>query len=71
MPRVEADRVERVAALGAGTMGGGWVACFAARGFAVNVWDPPTTAPSIYFTRPSDQRALQELAVRLRIGPSN
>lgn len=40
MPMVEPDKVERIAALGAGTMGGGWTAAFAAQGIAVNVWDP-------------------------------
>ena len=48
MPMVEPDKVERIAALGAGTMGGGWTAAFAARGIAVNVWDPaPDTEPRI------------------------
>ncbi len=32
---------------------------------------PMEPVPSIYSIRPSDQRALQELAVRLRIGLSN
>ena len=42
------DKVERIATLGAGTMGGGWTAAFAARGIAVNVWDPdPETEPRV------------------------
>ena len=40
MTRVEADKVERVAVLGAGTIGASWTAGFLARGMSVAVWDP-------------------------------
>jgi carnitine 3-dehydrogenase len=38
--RVAPDRVRTVACVGAGVIGGGWVAYFLARGFAVRAWDP-------------------------------
>jgi carnitine 3-dehydrogenase len=40
MPMVSPDKVELMAALGTGTMGGGWTAAFVAQGIKVNVWDP-------------------------------
>ena len=40
MARVEADKVERVAVLGAGTIGASWTAAYLARGMRVAVWDP-------------------------------
>ncbi len=40
MPIVDADKVERVAVLGAGTIGASWTAGFLAQGMAVAVWDP-------------------------------
>jgi len=36
--------VERVAVLGAGTIGASWTACFLARGLRVDVWDPRSEA---------------------------
>ena len=36
----EPAAVKRVAVLGAGTIGGSWVALFLARGMQVTVWDP-------------------------------
>jgi carnitine 3-dehydrogenase len=36
--------VKRVAVLGAGTIGGSWVAWFLARGMQVTVWDPRAEA---------------------------
>jgi len=38
--RVAPERVRTVACVGAGVIGGGWVAYFLARGFAVCAWDP-------------------------------
>ena len=40
MKLVEQDAVERVAILGAGTIGASWAAHFLAHGMAVNIWDP-------------------------------
>ena len=40
MNLVKQDAVERVAILGAGTIGASWAAHFLAHGLAVNVWDP-------------------------------
>ena len=41
---VAPDRVRTVACVGAGVIGGGWVAYFLARGFAVRAWDPAPDA---------------------------
>ena len=41
---MEAGAVKRVAVLGAGTIGGSWVAWFLARGMQVTVWDPRAEA---------------------------
>lgn len=41
---VAPDRVRTVACIGAGVIGGGWVAYFLARGFAVRAWDPAPDA---------------------------
>ena len=38
--RVAPDQVRSVACIGAGVIGGGWVAYFLARGFRVRAWDP-------------------------------
>ena len=40
MNLVKPDEVERVAILGAGTIGASWAAHFLAHGLAVNIWDP-------------------------------
>jgi carnitine 3-dehydrogenase len=40
MPMVDADKVKRVAVLGAGTIGASWTAGFLAQGMSVSVWDP-------------------------------
>lgn len=40
MARVEPGSVERVACIGAGVIGSGWVAHFLARGYRVSAWDP-------------------------------
>jgi len=40
MNLVKPDAVERVAILGAGTIGASWAAHFLAHGLAINVWDP-------------------------------
>ena len=40
MPRPDPEHVERVAVLGAGTIGASWTALFLARGLAVRVHDP-------------------------------
>ena len=40
MNLVDPKKVERVAILGAGTIGASWAAQFLSSGFAVNVWDP-------------------------------
>ena len=42
--RVAPDQVRTVACVGAGVIGGGWVAYFLARGFAVRAWDPAPDA---------------------------
>lgn len=42
--RVAPDRVQTVACVGAGVIGGGWVAYFLARGFTVRAWDPASDA---------------------------
>jgi carnitine 3-dehydrogenase len=42
--RVAPDQVQTVACVGAGVIGGGWVAYFLARGFAVRAWDPAPDA---------------------------
>src|SRR5579859_1608615 len=39
------DRIARVAVIGAGLIGAGWVAAFLARGLAVAVCDPSPEAP--------------------------
>ena len=41
---MEAVAVKRIAVLGAGTIGGSWVAWFLARGMQVTVWDPRAEA---------------------------
>ena len=41
---IEPAAVKRVAVLGAGTIGGSWVAWFLARGMQVTVWDPRAEA---------------------------
>jgi 3-hydroxyacyl-CoA dehydrogenase len=40
MPRPDPENVERVAVLGAGTIGASWTALFLSRGLAVRVYDP-------------------------------
>ena len=40
MTMVDADRVTRVAVLGAGTIGASWTAGYLAQGMTVSVWDP-------------------------------
>ena len=40
MNLVKPEAVERVAILGAGTIGASWAAHFLAHGLAVNIWDP-------------------------------
>jgi carnitine 3-dehydrogenase len=40
------DQVRTVACIGAGVIGGGWVAYFLARGFDVRAWDPAPDAES-------------------------
>jgi carnitine 3-dehydrogenase len=48
MARPAPDQVERVAVLGAGTIGASWTAQFLARGLEVAVWDPhPDTADRV------------------------
>src|SRR3954470_745359 len=42
--RVAHARVRTVACVGAGVIGGGWVAYFLARGFTVRAWDPAPDA---------------------------
>jgi carnitine 3-dehydrogenase len=42
--RVTPDQVRTIACVGAGVIGGGWVAYFLARGFAVRAWDPAPDA---------------------------
>ena len=42
--RVDPDQVRTVACVGAGVIGGGWVAYFLARGFRVRAWDPAPDA---------------------------
>ena len=42
--RVAPDQVRTVACVGAGVIGGGWVAYFLAGGFAVRAWDPAPDA---------------------------
>jgi len=42
--RVAPDQVRTVACVGAVVIGGGWVAYFLARGFAVRAWDPAPDA---------------------------
>lgn len=40
----ELDSIDTVACVGAGTIGGGWVAYFLAKGLGVRIWDPSPTA---------------------------
>lgn len=40
----DVDSIDTIACVGAGTIGGGWVAYFLARGLRVRVWDPSPTA---------------------------
>ncbi|MGE0298338.1 MAG: 3-hydroxyacyl-CoA dehydrogenase NAD-binding domain-containing protein [Pseudonocardia sp.] len=42
--RVAPHQVRTIACVGAGVIGGGWVAYFLARGFAVRAWDPAPDA---------------------------
>lgn len=42
--RVRPEAVRRVACIGAGVIGGGWVAHFLARGYDVTAWDPAPDA---------------------------
>ncbi|HEX6446867.1 MAG TPA: 3-hydroxyacyl-CoA dehydrogenase NAD-binding domain-containing protein [Streptosporangiales bacterium] len=44
MSRPDPGAVRRVACVGAGVIGGGWVAHFLARGYAVTAWDPAPDA---------------------------
>ena len=44
--RVAPDQVRTVACVGAGVIGGGWVAYFLAHGFQVRAWDPAPDAES-------------------------
>lgn len=44
--RVAPGQVRTVACVGAGVIGGGWVAYFLARGFQVRAWDPAADAES-------------------------
>jgi nucleoside-diphosphate-sugar epimerase len=44
MSRPEPDAVRTVACVGAGVIGGGWVAYFLARGYRVVAWDPAEDA---------------------------
>jgi carnitine 3-dehydrogenase len=44
MARPDPAKVERVAVLGAGTIGASWTAQFLARGLAVAVYDPAPKA---------------------------
>lgn len=41
---VSPAEVRRVACIGAGVIGGGWVAHFLARGYHVTAWDPADDA---------------------------
>ncbi|MFI7382352.1 3-hydroxyacyl-CoA dehydrogenase NAD-binding domain-containing protein [Streptomyces sp. NPDC049813] len=43
-PAVSPESVRRVACVGAGVIGGGWVAHFLARGYDVTAWDPAPDA---------------------------
>ncbi|WP_210581428.1 3-hydroxyacyl-CoA dehydrogenase NAD-binding domain-containing protein [Streptomyces sp. GESEQ-4] len=43
-PATAPEDVRRVACVGAGVIGGGWVAHFLARGYAVTAWDPAPDA---------------------------
>ena len=56
------DRIARVAVIGAGLIGAGWVAAFLARGLAVRVYDPSPEAPEV--VRAHIARAWHELAER-------
>src|SRR5699024_11772318 len=42
------DSIDTVACIGAGTIGGGWVAYFLARGYRVRVWDPSPQAWTVH-----------------------
>jgi carnitine 3-dehydrogenase len=42
--RVAPEQVRTVACVGAGVIGGGWVAYFLARGYRVRAWDPAADA---------------------------
>lgn len=43
-PSIAPDRVRRVTCVGAGVIGGGWVAHFLAKGYDVTTWDPAPDA---------------------------
>lgn len=44
MPRVSPAEVKNITCVGAGVIGGGWVAYFLARGYHVTAWDPAEDA---------------------------
>ncbi|WP_447041482.1 3-hydroxyacyl-CoA dehydrogenase NAD-binding domain-containing protein [Streptomyces sp. DSM 118878] len=46
MTTINPEEVRRVACVGAGVIGGGWVAHFLARGYDVTAWDPAPDAES-------------------------
>src|SRR4029079_16888653 len=55
---IEPAAVKRIAVLGAGTIGGSWVAWFLARGMQVTVWGPRTMRCCLDFYRHIGKRPI-------------
>ncbi len=63
--RVAPEAVRTVACVGAGVIGGGWVAYFLARGYDVVAWDPaPDAEPRLRHLVDAAWPALTELGLR-------
>lgn len=64
MTRTTPDAVLRVACVGAGVIGGGWVAHFLSRGYTVTAWDPaPDAEPRLHRLVASAWPALTRLGL--------
>ena len=68
---MEATAVQRVACIGTGVIGGGWVAYFLSRGYDVGVWDPdPEAKNRLKRLLANAWPALQQLGVSPEASPN-